>query len=105
MPFVNRPAVRRRRLGTEGAASGPRPREEQPVVRAGTPGSPRSWSRRLTDLYLAAVKSAVARPHVIDVRVFKTKANAYVTAECPANGYLCVDPSDGDTPVVVTGRT
>jgi hypothetical protein len=63
-------------------------------------------NRRLTDLYLAAVQRAVARPgEWTDVRVFKTEANANVTAHCLAGGYLRVEPRDGDTPIKVRGKT
>jgi hypothetical protein len=62
-------------------------------------------ARPLTELYLAAVERAVARPGVwTDVRVFKTETNASVTANCLAAGYLRVDPRDGDTPVKVQGK-
>lgn len=63
-------------------------------------------TRRLTDLYLAAVERAVARPgEWTDVRVFKTEANAAVTANCLAGGYLRVTPREGDEPVSVQGKT
>jgi hypothetical protein len=63
-------------------------------------------SRRLTELYLTAVERAAARPgEWTDVRVFNTKANADVTANCLAGGYLRADPREGDTPVRVAGKT
>jgi hypothetical protein len=56
-------------------------------------------------MYLAAVERAVARPGVwTDVRVFKTEANAAVTGNCLAGGYLRVDPRPGDTAVEVKGK-
>jgi hypothetical protein len=53
----------------------------------------------VTDLYLAAVEQAVARPGAwIDVRGFEAEVDAGVIAHCLAEGYLPVDPRGADTP-------
>ena len=62
-------------------------------------------ARPLTDLYLAAVERAVARPGTwTDVRVFDTEFNARMGAICLAGGYLRVQPRPGDTPILVAGK-
>ena len=61
--------------------------------------------RPLTDLYLAAVERAVARPGTwTDVRVFDTEFNAQITASCLEGGYLRVQPRDDDHPISVRGK-
>lgn len=62
-------------------------------------------ARPLTDLYLAAVERAVARPGTwTDVRLFAGEFNARMAANCLAGGYLRVHPRESDTPVTVAGK-
>jgi hypothetical protein len=63
-------------------------------------------SRPKTDIYLAAVESAVASPgRWVDIpRSFSTEFNASITGSCLQGGYLRVQPHEGDVPVVVAGK-
>src|SRR3954447_37121 len=57
-------------------------------------------------MYLAAVERAVSRPGgwVEIPRDFVSEANASVTAGFLEQGYLRVEPREGDVPVVVQGK-
>jgi hypothetical protein len=64
-----------------------------------------SGGRPVTDLYLEAVTRAKAKPrHWVDVRWFRSKANAQVTAACLQEGYLRVKPGPNDKVAVVRGH-
>ena len=57
-------------------------------------------------MYLSAVEEAVSQPGLwIRIpRVFRTEANASVTANCLAHGFLRVRPRAGDASVTMNGK-
>ena len=62
--------------------------------------------RPVTEMYLSAVRDAVARPGVwMEIpRDFVTEANASVTAKCLEKGFLRVEPRAGDTSIAIEGK-
>jgi hypothetical protein len=62
--------------------------------------------RPLTEMYLSAVRDAVARPGVwVDIpREFVSEANVSVTAKCLERGFLRVVPRADDTSIAIDGK-
>lgn len=60
----------------------------------------------MTEMYLASVERALAQPGIwVEIpRTFKTEFNARITGSCLEGGYLRVEPRDGDTPKIVSGK-
>ena len=63
-------------------------------------------ARPITDLYIAAVQSAIATPgRWIEIpRRFQTEFNANITADCLRGGYLRVEVREGEVPTYVAGE-